>query len=39
MPESALTEESSDLANYIVEAGNGTERVERRAVGGVFPRQ
>ena len=35
--DAALAEEAVDLADDFVEAGNGAQRVERGAIGGMFP--
>ena len=32
-----LAKEAGDLSHYLVEAGNGAKRIERGAIGGVFP--
>ncbi len=39
VPESALAEEPGDLADHVVEAWNRAQRIEGRAVRGMFPRQ
>ena len=37
-PDSPLSQESHDLAHDFIEPRDGPERLERRAIGGMFPR-